>query len=201
MYGIAEPLSIISSGQVGNHDGQDPLPGGGQPGLFFSVKPVLNLFYLGVGGLMMNFMGRDHYLRKPNPTMMKPFICNRALLVITALGFFVMSAAGQNNQAEEITGKWTKVIQERTITLTITSDLKFQVEFSGGEGIDVWGSCTLSGSRITFNDEGGPYSSDSPGVYEFEVSGTTATFTIVNDPVEGRSSLVKGTWSKAAKVE
>ena len=80
------------------------------------------------------------------------------------------------------------------------SDHKFEVEFVGDAEIDVWGSYVISGTQITFNDEGGAYSSDEAGVYEFVVSDTTLKLTIVLDPVYGRSMLVEGSWSKNENV-
>lgn len=58
------------------------------------------------------------------------------------------------------------------------SDHKFEVEFVGDAKIDVWGSYVISGTQITFNDEGGAYSSDEAGVYDFVVSDTTLKLTI-----------------------
>jgi len=82
------------------------------------------------------------------------------------------------------------------MTLTILADNKYQVEFAGDEETDVWGSYELTGHQITLNDEGGDYSADVPGVYEFDVSDTSITFTEVNDPITGRSMLMEGTWTK-----
>ena len=92
-------------------------------------------------------------------------------------------------------------MNERSVTFTISSDHKYQVEFAGDAEIDVVGSYEISGTQITFNDEGGEYSSDVAGVYEFKVSDTAISFTEVNDPVYGRSMLVAGSWSKADAVE
>ena len=72
------------------------------------------------------------------------------------------------------------------------------MEFAGDDEIDVYDSYVISGKQITFTDEGGAYSSDSSGVYEFKVSDTSISFTNVDDPVDGRRMLLEGTWSKAA---
>ena len=72
------------------------------------------------------------------------------------------------------------------------------MEFAGDEEIDVYGSYEISGNQITFTDEGGDYSSDSSGTYEFKVADASISFTNVDDPVNGRSMLLEGTWSKAA---
>jgi len=104
---------------------------------------------------------------------------------------------GQNAPSDQVVGEWTKELNGRTLTFTLTADKKYQVEFAGDEEVDVFGSYVISGKQITFTDEGGDYSSDSSGTYEFEVSDTSLTYTNVDDPVSGRSMLVEGAWSKS----
>ena len=133
-----------------------------------------------------------------NLSVMKSNILTRTLLVAAALLFSVLTCYGQNDPSDKVAGKWIKEINGRTLTLTLTSDKKVQVEFAGDEEIDVYGSYEISGQQITFTDEGGDYSSDSSGTYEFKVSDTSISFTNVDDPVNGRSMLLEGTWSKAA---
>ena len=133
--------------------------------------------------------------------LMKSTIYTRTLLLATALFFSVLTCIGQNAPSDQVVGKWTKELNGRTFTFTLTSDKEYQVEFAGDEEIDVYGSYVISGKQITFTDEGGDYSSDSSGVYEFKVSDTSITFTIVDDPVNGRSMLVEGAWSLAAAGE
>jgi len=128
---------------------------------------------------------------------MKSTIYTRTLLVATAFLFSVLTCIGQDAPSDQVVGKWTKELNGRTFTFTLTADEKYQVEFAGDEAIDVYGSYVISGKQITFTDEGGDYSSDSSGVYEFKVSDTSITFTNVDDPVGGRSMLVEGTWSKS----
>jgi len=132
---------------------------------------------------------------------MKSTIYSRSFLFLTALFFTVLSCMGQNAPSDQVVGKWTKELNGRTITFTLTADKKYQVEFAGDEEVDVYGSYVISGMQITFTDEGGDYSSDSSGVYEFKVSDTSITYTNVDDPVNGRSMLVEGTWSKATSGE
>ena len=132
---------------------------------------------------------------------MKSTIYTRVLLLATAIFFSVLTCIGQSGPSDQVVGIWTKELNERTFTFTLTSDNKYQVEFAGDEEIDVWGSYEISGMQITFTDEGGDYSSDSSGVYEFKVSDASITFTNVDDQVDGRSMLVVGTWSKAAAGE
>ena len=132
-----------------------------------------------------------------NISVMKSNIFTRTLLVAAVLLFSVLTCYGQNDPSDQVVGKWTKELNERTFTFNLTSDNKYQVEFAGDEEIDVYGSYEISGKQITFTDEGGDYSSNSSGVYEFKVSDTSITYTNVDDPMNGRSMLVEGTWSKA----
>ena len=133
-----------------------------------------------------------------NLSVMKSNILTRTLVIAAALLFSVLICNGQNDPSEQVAGKWIKEINGRTLTLTLTSDKKVQVEFAGDEEIDVYGSYEISGKQITFTDEGGDYSSDSSGTYEFKVADASISFTNVDDPVDGRSMLLEGTWSKAA---
>ncbi len=127
---------------------------------------------------------------------MKSAILTRTLFAITALLFSTMTCNGKDDPSVSVVGKWTKLFNGRTVTFAISSDNKFQVEFIDDAEIDVWGSYVISGTQITFSDEGGAYSSDEAGVYEFVVSDTALKLTIVLDPVYGRSMLVEGSWSK-----
>ncbi len=132
---------------------------------------------------------------------MKSVFFSRAFLLAGLLLLSRLACFGQDDSSVQLEGPWTKSMNERPITLTLTSDLTYQVEFAGDEEIDVWGSYNISGTHITFTDEGGEYSSGVSGEYEFEVSDTFLRFTEVNDPVNGRRMLVEGNWSKAAAVE
>jgi len=132
---------------------------------------------------------------------MKSAIYIRTLLVITALIFSIQTCYGKDDPSDLLVGKWTKLFNERTVTFTIAADNKFQVEFVEDAEIDVWGSYVISGTQITFKDEGGAYSSDEAGVYEFQLGDSTLTFKKVNDPVYGRSILVEGSWSKTKDAE
>lgn len=130
---------------------------------------------------------------------MKTTISIRTLIVSSVLFFCFISCYGKGDPSDLLVGKWTKLLNERAISISLTSDFKFQVDFAGDAEFDVWGSYDISETKITFNDEGGEYSSDEEGVYQFQVSETSLTFTPVNDPVYGRSILMEGSWSKAVE--
>jgi hypothetical protein len=133
--------------------------------------------------------------------MKKSAIISRILLLTSAFLFSILTCNGQDAPSDQVVGTWTKTFNERSVSFTISSDHIFQVEFAGDSEIDVWGSYEIDGMQITFTDEGGEYGSDVPGIYEFKVSETSLTFSVVNDPVYGRSILMDGSWSKAGEVE
>lgn len=130
---------------------------------------------------------------------MKAVTSFRTRIMLTALLFTFVTCHGKEQPSDQLVGTWTKSLNERTVTFTITADFTYTVEFAGDEKIDVKGSYVISGSQITFNDEAGEYSSDEPGVYEFEAGDTSLIFTRINDPVYGRSMLVEGSWAKASE--
>jgi hypothetical protein len=132
---------------------------------------------------------------------MKPAIFSRALSAITVLLFSVVTCFGQDNPGDPLMGKWTKSMNGASASFVISSDTEWEVEFTGDDELDVWGSYAIAGNKITFTDEGGQYSSDQPGVYEYKVDDASLIFSIVDDPVNGRSMLVEGTWTKAGDEE
>ena len=129
---------------------------------------------------------------------MKSTFISRTLLLAAALLFTILSCMAQDNPADKLVGTWKKSSDQGSATLTLSADKKTTVEFTGDDVIDVWGSYKISGTKITLTDEGGDYSSGQSGTYTFEFVEDSLRFTIVNDPVRGRSSLVKGSWAKAA---
>jgi len=132
---------------------------------------------------------------------MKSAIFSRAFLSAIAFLFSILLCNAQDGPSDQVVGTWTKVMNERTFTITMTSDQKYQVEFICDAEVDVWGSYAISGPQITFTDEGGDYSSGTSGVYEFKADDTSIKFSIVDDPVDARSMLVEGLWSKASEDE
>ena len=129
---------------------------------------------------------------------MKSSILSKAAIAVFAILFSTLACYGQNEPSDQIAGNWIKTSAMGSVTFTISADQKWEVEFTGDDKADVYGAYVISGKQITFTDEGGDYSSDSDGVYEFEVS-DSLRFTKVNDPVDGRSRLVAGAWARSAE--
>ena len=130
---------------------------------------------------------------------MKSTIFSKAFLVLAALLFSIAGCYGQDKPSEPVVGKWIKSMNGGSASFVITAENKFEVEITGDETADVWGSWVIAENKITFTDEGGEYSSGESGVYEFKGDDTSLTFTIVDDPVEGRSMVLKGTWTRAGE--
>lgn len=128
---------------------------------------------------------------------MKSATAFRTFFILATLFIFVAGSFGQDDQSELLIGKWSKTSQDRTITFTFTADDKYEVEFTGDGEAEVLGSYVISGTKLTVTDEGGEYSSGTSGVYEFMVSDSTLSLTKVDDPVDGRSMIASGNWSKA----
>jgi len=131
---------------------------------------------------------------------MKSRIFSRTFLVFTALLLSILCCFGQNDPAKQVVGTWIKVVDVDKVTLALSADNKSEVEFTGDDVIDVYGSYKIAGAKITFTDEGGDYSSGTSGVYEFKIVENKMTLTIVDDPVDGRSMVVEGTWTKAPET-
>jgi hypothetical protein len=132
---------------------------------------------------------------------MKSTIFTKTLMFTGALLFSTLLCMAQNDPADQLVGTWKKSSDMGSATLTLSADKKTTVEFTGDDVIDVWGSYEISGTKITLTDEGGDYSSGQSGTYTFEFIEDSLRFTIVNDPVLGRSRLVKGSWAKVDEPE
>jgi hypothetical protein len=125
---------------------------------------------------------------------------NKVLRTTIILAYILLCSLSCNKDEDSgspLEGNWTKFIEGRLCSLTVTGDNKWQAEFIGDAGTDVWGRFTISGNQITVIDEGGDYMSSSPGVYTFAVTGSSATFTVVNDPEDGRRTVIQGIWTRA----
>lgn len=152
------------------------------------------------GGLNNNLRGCILHLPKSS-NIMKLSKSTRTLFSLAALFFTALVCYGQDSSSNPLAGTWIKKMNGRTVTFTISSDLTYEVEFAGDDRADVVGSCEISGTQVTFNDEGGEYGADVPGVYEFEAGDTSLMLKKVNDPVGGRSMLVEGNWARATDQE
>ena len=132
---------------------------------------------------------------------MKGTFFTKTLLLAAALLISSLGCMAQNDPADQLVGTWKKTFDQGSATLTFTADKKTEVEFTGDDVIDVWGSYKIDGTKITLTDEGGDYSSGQSGAYTFTLSEDSLTFTVDDDPVFGRSTLVQGTWARTADAE
>lgn len=114
------------------------------------------------------------------------------VVCITGLLFIPTLIMGQT-ELESLAGKWERVVQGTALTIVLAKDGTYEVEFTGDQKTDVTGKCTIENDRITFKDTGG-MAADAPGIYTFKIEEDMITFSIVNDPSNGRSGLLAGTW-------
>lgn len=149
-----------------------------------------------LGGLIRNFRDQSRMRINLKTFKMKRGIISRTFSVAAVLLISFTICFGQEDPYDQVVGTWAKSMGERTITFTMKADHTYQVDFVGDEGIDVHGKFEISGKRITFNDDPGAYSGNAPGIYEFELS-DSLRFKWIDDPADGRSMLVNGSWGKA----
>ncbi len=96
-----------------------------------------------------------------------------------------------------VVGKWEKYFNGTTMTFLLEKNLNYTVDFESDGNVEVRGTYKIDGDQITFNDKPGGYASPDPGIYTYKVENNKITFVIKDDPTEGRSGLVAGTWTKA----
>ncbi len=113
----------------------------------------------------------------------------------------MLNSYAQDESSDQLAGTWTKSMNGATARFMISPDNAWEVEFTGDDEADVYGTYLITGKQITFTDKGGEYSSASSGDYEFQVDDTSLIFTIVDDPVTGRSMLVKGIWTRVSEED
>ena len=129
---------------------------------------------------------------------MKAILTSKSFLAIFALLFSLLNSYAQEKPSDQWVGTWTKSMNGASVQFMISSDNTWEVEFTGDDEADVYGTYQISGNQITLTDKGGEYSSDSSGDYVFQVDKTSLKFTTVDDPVDGRKMLVAGTWSRTS---
>jgi hypothetical protein len=133
--------------------------------------------------------------------MMKAKHTVKALLALIAVFISVLNSYAQDPPPDQLEGTWTKSMNGASARFMISSDNTWEVEFTGDDEADVYGTYLISGNQITFTDTGGDYGSDTSGVYEFQVDDSSLKFVIADDPVYGRSLVVEGTWTRATEKD
>ena len=126
---------------------------------------------------------------------------NESAIALLKLGFIgiiflaiQIHLPGQTKIAD-LTGNWERQVQGTTLSIVIGKDGAYKVEFTGDGIPDVNGTCKLEKDRITFQDTGGRAALE-PGIYSFKLQGKEITFEKIDDPSNGRSSLLQGTWTR-----
>jgi hypothetical protein len=124
---------------------------------------------------------------------------NRRSLKLIGLTIFLLIVIQIPLSAQEsnVAGKWERYINGATMTFVLDEKLNYTVDFDSDGNIEVNGSYKIEGNIITFNDKPGGLASPDPGVYTFVIEKDKITFVIKEDPSEGRSGLLAGSWTKA----
>jgi len=118
------------------------------------------------------------------------------LSILLFLGCSKKDANSVSPGSATIIGDWTRTKDDGFLmTFTFTEDNKYEADFEGDSEKDVWGSYSISGNQITFNDEGGAFHV-TPGVYNYALTADQLAFTVTDDTGEGRKEAIIGTWSR-----
>ena len=123
------------------------------------------------------------------------------LLILTSwTGSFIHQSEIQddNDLNKLIAGSWVR--EGTTIKITFNEEGKYEVDFTGDGETNVWGTCEVKKESLIFNDEKG-MASEFPGKYEWSLTEDKLTFTLINDPSDGRSSLLPGVWIRKSGKE
>lgn len=127
------------------------------------------------------------------------------ILLIALTGFLLILTSWTNSFVHQsevqddtdlkklIAGTWVR--EGTTVMITFDEEGKYQVDFTGDGETNVWGTCEIKKETLIFNDEKGE-ASEFPGEYKWSLSENKLTFTLINDPSDGRSLLVPAVWSR-----
>ena len=110
--------------------------------------------------------------------------------------FAIQFSIAAQEQGSPVVGKWEKYLNGVTMTFELDKENNYTVDFESDGNFEVRGTYKVQGNTITFNDKPGAFASPDPGIYSFMIEKDKITFVIEDDPTEGRSGLVKGTWTK-----
>ncbi|MFC1682960.1 tetratricopeptide repeat protein [Candidatus Zixiibacteriota bacterium] len=99
-------------------------------------------------------------------------------------------------QDEAIVGTWVRIVgREQFMTLTLSPDGSYQIDFTGDTPADVWGQYVTLEGQIRFTDTGGDYSCPRiEGIYDYSTGENQLTFSLMEDACKGRASILFGLW-------
>ena len=126
--------------------------------------------------------------------------------IILSVGLFLLASSVFHLRAQSIDNKnWKAYLAEPfndSLTFHIKADSSF-VTTSNGEVL-VQNSCKITGDILTITDYSTTQYScpDATGKYKIDLSkdGNSLTFTLIEDPCEGRAQSLNGLkWVKASK--
>lgn len=118
------------------------------------------------------------------------------LFIMTSWTYSFIQQPGvqdDNEWKKLLTGSWVRDFSGTSIMITFDKEGKYQVDFTGDGETDVLGSCEVKKESLIFHDEEGMASQD-PGEYKWSLTENKLTFTLIDDPTDGRSLLLPGDW-------
>jgi hypothetical protein len=136
---------------------------------------------------------------KTHPTGQTCSVANGSGTIANAQVTNVQITCGGSSSS--LTGTWTTTGLggiPGTVTMTFDADSGYTVDAQATAGVDVTGTYSLTGSRIVYTDSSGPQACNAAttGTYDYVISGTTLTFTLVSDPCNGRILAMSKTWTR-----
>ena len=108
--------------------------------------------------------------------------------VVACICFFSASSL----MAQSITGDWEHLFSspegDYPLTLSIGEDGTYSVDLGQDGSIEVKGTYSIDGDKLTMQDTSGEMMCDQKGVYSFKIEGKSMVFTRVEDGCEGRGA-------------
>lgn len=99
-----------------------------------------------------------------------------------------------------LVGTWKKPYQSYTVGITFKSDNTFSFGIYNGSSYaeTIAGSYSASGNIVTFSNQSGSMEAcpNTAATYNYNISGSSVTLAVNNDPCTGRPSKIEGTWTK-----
>lgn len=117
------------------------------------------------------------------------------LLTISTLMFCGILNAQQNNNLNDLQGKWVKMGHSGPVALVFKSNGTVEVDFGNDQTTDVVTGYETVGNTISFIDKEGAMCPE-PGIYEFEKNDYYLSFDLVDDMCNGRIKMTMGYWTK-----
>ncbi len=106
--------------------------------------------------------------------------------------FLLCFVSANSLMAQSIAGDWLHMFSspdgEFPLTLSIGEDGTYSVDMGQDGSIELKGTYTLDGDKLTMQDTSGEAMCDQKGIYSVKVDGKKMVFTRIEDTCEGRGA-------------